>query len=180
MPPPPKVVAPPAIVYAPVTADDLAQIAQLHEMVFGPGRFARTAFRVREMAPCDPALSLSARSADGLVGAVLQSAISVGGVAGVWLGPIAVTAKGRRAGVGASLMRGALAHASGSGAAFVLLVGDADYYGRFGFAPVPAGQITLPGPADPARVLGFATDKSPNGNLPCGAVAITQSAPILK
>ncbi len=35
----------------------------------------------------------------------------------------------------------------------MLLVGDMPYYGRFGFAPVPPGQITLPGPVDPARLL---------------------------
>jgi predicted N-acetyltransferase YhbS len=35
----------------------------------------------------------------------------------------------------------------------VLLVGDMPYYGRFGFQPVPFGQITLPGPVDPARLL---------------------------
>jgi predicted N-acetyltransferase YhbS len=27
------------------------------------------------------------------------------------------------------------------------------YYGRFGFVPVPPGQIRLPGPVDPARLL---------------------------
>jgi predicted N-acetyltransferase YhbS len=37
--------------------------------------------------------------------------------------------------------------------ALVLLVGDTAYYGRFGFAPVPTGQIRLPGPVDPARLL---------------------------
>ena len=41
----------------------------------------------------------------------------------------------------------------GEGFALVLLVGDMPYYGRFGFAPVPPGQITLPGPVDPARLL---------------------------
>jgi predicted N-acetyltransferase YhbS len=35
----------------------------------------------------------------------------------------------------------------------VLLVGDVPYYSRFGFAPVTHGQITLPGPVDPERLL---------------------------
>ena len=37
--------------------------------------------------------------------------------------------------------------------ALVLLIGEMPYYGRFGFQPVPPGQIALPGPVDPARLL---------------------------
>jgi predicted N-acetyltransferase YhbS len=35
----------------------------------------------------------------------------------------------------------------------VILVGDMPYYARSGFVPVPPGQIVLPGPVDPARLL---------------------------
>ena len=50
-------------------------------------------------------------------------------------------------------MRHALAEAKKLGHKAVLLVGDEPYYGRFGFKAVPPGQITLPGPANPARIL---------------------------
>jgi predicted N-acetyltransferase YhbS len=43
--------------------------------------------------------------------------------------------------------------AKAAGVKLVLLVGDEPYYGRFGFHPVPPGQITMPGPVDPARLL---------------------------
>ena len=46
-----------------------------------------------------------------------------------------------------------MARARAEGFSLVLLVGDMPYYGRFGFNPVPPGQITLPGPVDPARLL---------------------------
>jgi predicted N-acetyltransferase YhbS len=35
----------------------------------------------------------------------------------------------------------------------VLLVGDEPYYGRLGFRRIPWGQITIPGPVDPNRLL---------------------------
>ena len=35
----------------------------------------------------------------------------------------------------------------------VVLVGDEPYYGRFGFSPITPGQIALPGPVDPRRLL---------------------------
>ena len=35
----------------------------------------------------------------------------------------------------------------------MLLVGDAPYFGKLGFAPVDRGAISLPGPVDMRRVL---------------------------
>jgi predicted N-acetyltransferase YhbS len=46
-----------------------------------------------------------------------------------------------------------LAMAKASGHKLVLLVGDAPYYARVGFAQVPEGQVLLPGPVDPKRLL---------------------------
>jgi predicted N-acetyltransferase YhbS len=43
--------------------------------------------------------------------------------------------------------------ARAEGFALVILVGDMPYYARFGFKPVSPGQIVLPGPVDPARLL---------------------------
>ena len=39
---------PPNIVYRPVMPADLPRVSQLHAKVFGPGRFTRAAYRVRE------------------------------------------------------------------------------------------------------------------------------------
>jgi predicted N-acetyltransferase YhbS len=43
--------------------------------------------------------------------------------------------------------------AKAAGHCIVLLVGDAPYYARFGFNPVPKGKLDMPGPVDPARLL---------------------------
>ena len=54
---------------------------------------------------------------------------------------------------GRALVEEGLKRARAEGFALVLLVGDMPYYGRFGFAPVSPGEVTLPGPVDPARLL---------------------------
>ena len=56
-------------------------------------------------------------------------------------------------GIGARLMEHALDVARAQGHRLVVLVGDEPYYARFGFRRVPFGQVTLPGPVDPARLL---------------------------
>jgi len=155
---------------------DIATINALHDTTFGPGRFARTAFRIRELAPSDLSLSIVALAEGRLMGAVMQSPIAVGGEPGIWLGPIAVTESGRRAGLGAALMTRAIALTAESGARHSLLVGDLAYYQRFGYRPVDPGTILLPGPVDPARLLGLAVTALPI--LPKGRVAARTAAPV--
>ena len=50
-------------------------------------------------------------------------------------------------------MTQALAAARAGDTALVILVGDAPYYGRFGFKAVAPGQIVFPGPVNPTRIL---------------------------
>ena len=52
-------------------------------------------------------------------------------------------------------MRHALRIAAQRGHGSVLLVGDAAYYGRFGFSAEPTGGLWLPGLADNSRLLGL-------------------------
>jgi predicted N-acetyltransferase YhbS len=82
------------------------------------------------------------------------TSISVGGTGGaLLLGPLAVDPEFAGQGYGRALIAEALDEAKATGVRLVVLVGDEPYYGRFGFRPVPLGQITLPGPVDPRRVL---------------------------
>jgi predicted N-acetyltransferase YhbS len=60
----------------------------------------------------------------------------------------------RRRGIGAALMWRALRAAREAGHAAVLLVGDASYYGRFGFTADKTGALAMPGAYEPARLLG--------------------------
>lgn len=139
-------------------ASDVAEIARLHERVFGPGRFARTAYRVRE--------GRRDRSVPGsdfcvvldqgrrVVGSLNLTEVSIGGDAGaLLLGPIVVDPSLAGQGFGRRMIVEALDAARRGGRRLVVLVGDAPYYGPLGFGVVPPGQITLPGPVNPARVL---------------------------
>ena len=69
------------------------------------------------------------------------------------LGPLAVEPRLRGKGCGIKLMEKGLADAKKLGYRLVILVGDAPYYARVGFGPVPYGRLTMPGPVDPARLL---------------------------
>jgi predicted N-acetyltransferase YhbS len=132
---------------------DAAAVDRLHERAFGPGRFARTAFRLREGVPHRADLSFTALVGTLLVGSVRVSQARVGEGAVLVLGPLTVDPAFEGRGIGAALMARALDAARADGSGVVILVGDAPYYARFGFAPLPPGHLTLPGPVDPARLL---------------------------
>ncbi len=128
-------------------------IERLHARSFGPGRYARTAFRLREMAGKDSASGFVAHVGTFLAGSVRLTPVKAGDVAAAMLGPLAVDPAFEGRGVGAGLMREAISATGHRGCGLILLVGDLAYYARFGFAVVPPGQLALPGPVDPARLL---------------------------
>lgn len=134
-------------------ASDTSTVDKLHERAFGPGRFARTAFRLREGLPVDLSHCFVASVGTLLVGSVRVSAVRAGERRALVLGPLTVDPAFEGRGIGASLMECAIASARAAGDTLILLVGDLPYYQRFGFKPVPFGQLTLPGPVDPARFL---------------------------
>jgi predicted N-acetyltransferase YhbS len=137
----------------PINPADAATIETLHEAAFGPGRFARTAYRLREDVPPDPLLSFAAVAAGVLVGSVYMTPIRIGGTPALLLGPLAVRPDWAGKGVGRALVRRALDAARAGGHKLVMLVGDLPYYGPLGFQQIAPGRITLPGPVDPARIL---------------------------
>jgi predicted N-acetyltransferase YhbS len=138
----------------PVTPADLPAISLLHAKVFGPGRFTRTAYRIREGTPSVSRYCRAILLGDQLVGAVRLTPITIGETSGaVLLGPVAVDTTFASQGFGRRLITEAMAAAKDDGIKLVLLVGDEPYYGRFGFRVVPPGQISLPGPVDVRRLL---------------------------
>jgi len=141
------------------TPDDDAFVEDLQAIAFGPGRFARTAFRVRERFPIDTSLSLIAEVDGKPCGSVWMTPISVGGMDGYLLGPLATHPDFRKRGAGKLLARevSRMALERGQGK-FVLLVGDRDYYCPLGWEPTTLGAIQFPGPVDPSRVLLLAPD----------------------
>ena len=133
--------------------DDAPAIAHLNERVFGPGRFARTAYRLREDAAPDPSLSFVARVGTLLVGANAMTPVTIGGTPALLLGPLIVEPVFRSQGIGEALVARSLDAARAAGAKLAILVGDEPYYARAGFKRAPAGRIQMPGPVDPARLL---------------------------
>jgi predicted N-acetyltransferase YhbS len=137
----------------PETLDDAAAIERLHERTFGPGRFAKTAYRLREQAAHRLDVSFTARIGTLLVGSVWLSPVRIGETRALLLGPLTVEPAFREQGVGQALIEQALAEAKAKGHRLVILVGDEPYYGKCGFKRVPPGRATMPGPVDPARLL---------------------------
>ncbi len=136
------------------TEADAAPIERLHARAFGPGRYARTAFRLREGTEPIRDLCLTARVGTLLVGSVRLSPLLIGAdTPAVLLGPITIEPVFQSKGVGSLLMNRALEDARKLGHKLLLLVGDEPYYRRFGFKPVPRGRLSLPAPVDPARFL---------------------------
>jgi predicted N-acetyltransferase YhbS len=124
---------------------------------FGPGRFARTAERLREGSA--PVAGFVGHEGGQVIGSVRLWPILVGDTGALFLGPIAVDAARRSAGLGRELVQACIDHARITGAAGILLVGDRAYFEPFGFTP--AEDAILPGPVDRARVLWFSTGSEP-------------------
>ncbi len=137
----------------PESADDALAIERLHERTFGPGRYARTAYRIREGAAHRLDLSFTARIGTLLVGSVRLTPIRIGDTPGLLLGPLTVEPPFRDRGIGIRLIERALEEARQQGHRLVVLVGDEPYYGRLGFKPIPKRRAEMPGPVDPARLL---------------------------
>lgn len=145
---------PPDVTSRQLTAADASRVSALHARVFGPGRFARSAYRVREGTPEVSAFCRGAFKDGALIAALRMTEVSIGGTPGaLLLGPLAVDPAFAGQGFGRALIAEALDAARAGGKRLVVLVGDLPYYGRFGFKAVPPGQIAFPGPVNPGRVL---------------------------
>jgi predicted N-acetyltransferase YhbS len=140
-------------VLEPAADGDAEPIERLNERVFGPGRFARTAYRIRETTAPDPGLSFVARVGTLLVGASAMTPITIGGASALLLGPLIVEPVFRSQGIGEALVVRSLEAAKAAGWRLAILVGDEPYYARMGFQRAPQGRISLSGPVDPARLL---------------------------
>lgn len=136
------------------TVFDAAAAEAVVARAFGPGRFAKTAERLREGGA--PLAAFVLRDGPRVIGSVRLWPITVGGLRAGFLGPIAVDEVWRGSGAGADLTAAVIERARELGLAGVLLVGDAPYFGRFGFEIAPG--VRLPGPVDQRRVLWLSLD----------------------
>ncbi|MEX0853876.1 MAG: N-acetyltransferase [Bauldia sp.] len=132
---------------------DAPTIEALQSQLFGPERFKRAAYVLRDGVPPDPALSFVALVGEQLVASVRMTPITIGGRAALILGPLVVVPQFKGRGAGRALVGRALAGARAAGHTVVMLVGDLPYYGPLGFTHLGRDVITLPAPVDPDRVL---------------------------
>jgi predicted N-acetyltransferase YhbS len=142
-----------ALTILPETADDALAIERLHERTFGPGRYVRSAYRIREGRRHVLNLSFTARIGSLLVGSVRLAPVCIGETPALLLGPLTVEPPFRQRGVGGALIERALKDAKAAGHPLVVLVGDEPFYRKSGFKRIPKGQVKMPGPVDPARLL---------------------------
>jgi predicted N-acetyltransferase YhbS len=140
--------------------DDLPLVEALNAESFGPGRFAKAAYRLRE--GVDPVAGLSFVAVEGAAfrGSIRFWQVVVGQEPSLLLGPLAVQTHQRGRGIGIALMKHGIEAARAQGHASIILVGDEPYYVRVGFAALPPGRIRFPGPVDPARILGLSLKRN--------------------
>jgi predicted N-acetyltransferase YhbS len=141
----------------PAGAADRADIELLLDAAFGPGRHTRTAYRLREGVEPYRGLSLVARERGRLVGSIQYWPCELWDGARshelTLLGPVAVAPDLQGTGLGKRLMHASLEVADACGHDAMVLIGDADYYGRFGFTAAPTAGWQAPGPVERHRLL---------------------------
>ena len=145
-----------SIICEETTPQDHDAVEHLLDLSFGSDRHTKTSYRLREGNAPVPGLSLVVRDPGvGLAGTISFWPLAIGQAEtpALLLGPLAVHPDRQKLGIGLELMRAGLELAKAKGHALVLLVGDEPYYAKLGFARLPHGLISLPGPVDPNRFL---------------------------
>ena len=139
----------------PETPADTPEVEALLDLCFAPGRTALSSYRLREgVAPVEGLCLVLRDGAGVVVGAIRYWPVLVGGRPTLLLGPVAVHPTRQGEGLGGLLIRESLTEARRLGWARAMLVGDAPYYGRFGFRRLDG--VVMPPPTNPDRVLGLA------------------------
>lgn len=149
----------------PERPEDGPLVDALNAESFGPGRYARAAYRLREGVEPEAGLSFVAVEGPSLRGSVRFWPVVIGTQPALMLGPLAVQSHQRGRGIGIALMERGLGEAKAKGHRAVILVGDAPYYARVGFMPIEVGKIRFPGPVDQSRILGLALVEGALDNL---------------
>ena len=127
----------------PERADDLAAIREVNRRAFDTSMEAEIVDALRQEAA--PLVSLVAEEEDSLVGHILFSPATLASrpdLRIMGLAPMAVIPERQRQGIGSALVHAGLEECRRLGAAAVIVLGHADYYPRFGFAPASRLGLT--------------------------------------
>jgi predicted N-acetyltransferase YhbS len=141
------------LTYVQETASHDAAIEEINAEAFGPGRFARAAYRIREGGPHERELSFVALCDGAVIASVRMTRVKIGAADALLLGPLAVRPAWKNQGIGRHILRMSVEAARAGGHALVVLVGDEPYYGPLGFVRVPENQLIFPAPVDQKRIL---------------------------
>lgn len=131
----------------------------LLDRAFGESRYRKSSERLREDRLPAEGLSFVASEGKRVIGTARLWNIACGsekslGQSALLLGPVAVAEDCRSRGLGGALVRRAIQTARKLGYGAVILVGDPEYYGRFGFSAEKMGALWMPGPFERHRLLG--------------------------
>ena len=139
---------------------DLKNIEKLLDEAFGPGRYARTAYRYREKHNLISEYSYIYQDNKQLLASISFSQIFINNKSeGLLLGPLAVKPGHVGKGYGVALVETTIKLIKKSKKySFIVLVGDIDYYRRFNFKQI-SQPLNLVGPVNPNRVLILNLDK---------------------
>lgn len=129
------------------------KVERLLDDAFGADRFGRTAYRLRKNSKPIAALSLALVENDHAIGSIQCWPVRIGSFPIVLVGPVAVTPDLQGKGIGHQLMHAMLEAAAKIGEPVMVMIGDPEYYERFGFTSELTGGWTLPGPWEPRRLL---------------------------
>ena len=145
-------------------------IEALYDETFGPGHFAKTAERLREYNHSIPELNRVAIRDGEVIAAtrIWPIRVETGGPA-LFVGPVAVAPVARGSRLGLTVTGECLEAARQAGWHGAILIGAPSYFGEIGFRRVPAGQLTMPGPQDPARIM--VADLAGDASVYAGAIA---------
>src|SRR5436190_21362699 len=134
---------------------DSQAIEDLTAAAFGPDRFHKTVYRLREDVPSLKELCFVAiDQKDRMVASIRNWPILINGQwPAILLGPLAISPELRGLGYGKALMWHAMAQSRMLGHSRIILVGDPEYYNQFGFRRDIALNIQLPGWAEERRFL---------------------------
>ncbi len=132
-----------------VPADD---IENLLDDAFGTDRHKRTAYLLRRDMPMIAHLSFGIAEEDGLSATIQCWPVRVGDAPLILVGPVAVASAQQNRGLGHELMHAMLNAVTPSDAPMIM-IGDPEYYDRFGFNADETAGWTLPGPWEPRRLL---------------------------
>jgi predicted N-acetyltransferase YhbS len=127
----------------------------LLDEAYGPSRFRKPSEKIRRGRQPAEGLALVAVDGDRIVGTARLWHVACGDKPALLLGPVAVACDRQGQGIGAALVARAVEAARADGHGAIVLVGDAAYYGRFGFTAAKTGALAMPGPFERHRLLGL-------------------------